>query len=170
MSKIEYYTGKKHFVIHKNDAGSEATTDNYVKQLEVKLAEAHAYADKLAQGLPCLPKDVEVLQQANANLAQQLAESEARVQSQKENYDKDFARLVGELAEALALIRDCRIFIGNLPMTDESVDIYKRLQAADPFVPSAESREDFKSALAKLQSSLSEDDRRNLAIEERREG
>ena len=34
-----------------------------------KLDEMTAYADSLAQGLPCLPKDVEVLRDANARLA-----------------------------------------------------------------------------------------------------
>jgi chromosome segregation ATPase len=38
------------------------------------LAEARAYADKLAEGLPCLPKDVEVLRDANRQLATELAE------------------------------------------------------------------------------------------------
>lgn len=41
-----------------------------------------------------------------------------------------------QLAEAKVLIRDCRLFVGNLPLTDESVRLYKRLQKADPFVPS----------------------------------
>ena len=36
-----------------------------------KLDEMTAYADSLAQGLPCLPKDVEVLRDANARLAQE---------------------------------------------------------------------------------------------------
>ena len=36
-----------------------------------KLDEMTAYADKLAQGLPCLPKDVEVLREANARFAQE---------------------------------------------------------------------------------------------------
>ena len=36
-----------------------------------KLDEMTAYADSLAQGLPCLPKDVEVLRDANAQLAQE---------------------------------------------------------------------------------------------------
>lgn len=40
-------------------------------KLQNKLDEMTAYADKLAQGLPCLPKDVEVLREANARLAQE---------------------------------------------------------------------------------------------------
>ena len=36
-----------------------------------KLDEMTAYADSLAQGLPCLPKDVDVLRDANARLAQE---------------------------------------------------------------------------------------------------
>ena len=109
-----------------------------IAELEKQLEEVNAYADKLADGLPCLPKDIEILRQANTNLAVQLEEarnqimemqsrsdydngcyyaslegqrrvdivkarledSEARIQSQKENYDKYFARLVDGLAEA----------------------------------------------------------------------
>ena len=54
------------------------------KQLEIEkklhlstqnqLSEMTEYADKLAQGLPCLPKDVEVLREANAGLAQETHE------------------------------------------------------------------------------------------------
>ena len=40
---------------------------------ERELAEVKAYADKLAEGLPCLPKDIEVLHTANARLAEELA-------------------------------------------------------------------------------------------------
>lgn len=40
-------------------------------ETQYKLDEMTAYADSLAQGLPCLPKDVEVLREANARLAQE---------------------------------------------------------------------------------------------------
>lgn len=36
-----------------------------------------AYADKLAEGLPCLPKDIEVLRSANAALAQRVHDLES---------------------------------------------------------------------------------------------
>jgi hypothetical protein len=38
---------------------------------KTQLSEMTEYADKLAQGLPCLPKDVEILREANAGLAQE---------------------------------------------------------------------------------------------------
>lgn len=45
------------------------------EELEIELAEARAYADKLAAGLPdgMLPKDVENLREANLALATELA-------------------------------------------------------------------------------------------------
>lgn len=39
--------------------------------------ELSEYADKLAEGLPCLPKDIEVLRSANAALAQRVFELES---------------------------------------------------------------------------------------------
>lgn len=36
-----------------------------------------AYADKLAEGLPCLPKDIELLRAANAALAQRVHDLES---------------------------------------------------------------------------------------------
>lgn len=41
--------------------------------------ELSEYADTLAQGLPCLPKDIEVLRSANATLAQQVFELEQQL-------------------------------------------------------------------------------------------
>jgi hypothetical protein len=40
-----------------------------IDQLEKALSESQAYADKLAEGLPMLPKDVEVIRTANVHLA-----------------------------------------------------------------------------------------------------
>ena len=45
--------------------------DLNAQDIQTKLDEMTAYADSLAQGLPCLPKDVEVLREANARLAQE---------------------------------------------------------------------------------------------------
>lgn len=44
--------------------------------LEAQVAELTVYADKLADGFPegMLPKDIEVIKQANVNLAQEVAE------------------------------------------------------------------------------------------------
>jgi len=42
-----------------------------VSELEAELAESRAYADKLAEGLPCLPADIENLREANAHFAQE---------------------------------------------------------------------------------------------------
>jgi hypothetical protein len=41
--------------------------------------ELSEYADKLAEGLPCLPKDIEVLRDANAALAQRVFELEQQL-------------------------------------------------------------------------------------------
>jgi hypothetical protein len=51
-------------------------------ELGKQLAESSAYADQLAAGLPdgMLPKDVELLRDANAAMAQQLTESRARAE------------------------------------------------------------------------------------------
>jgi len=48
---------------------------DFARRLERERDEAREYADKLAQGLPdgMLPKDVEVLREANLNLATELA-------------------------------------------------------------------------------------------------
>ena len=54
-----------------------------VIDLRKQLAESKAYADKLAQGLPCLPKDIEILHQANANFAQENEELKAEVEHLK---------------------------------------------------------------------------------------
>ena len=42
-------------------------------QLKAKVADLNAYADKLAAGLPMLPKDIEFLRDSNAKLAQSLS-------------------------------------------------------------------------------------------------
>lgn len=42
-----------------------------------KYTELEAYADKLAAGLPMLPKDIENIQQANTDMSQRIAELEA---------------------------------------------------------------------------------------------
>jgi len=41
--------------------------------------ELSEYADKLAEGLPCLPKDIEVLRDANTTLAQRVFELEQQL-------------------------------------------------------------------------------------------
>jgi len=41
--------------------------------------ELSEYADKLAEGLPCLPKDIEVLRDANATLARRVFELEQQL-------------------------------------------------------------------------------------------
>ena len=53
-------------------------------QYKAERDEANAYADKLAQGFPVgmLPKDIEVLRDANFALAAQIAEMEERMTDQ----------------------------------------------------------------------------------------
>ena len=46
-----------------------------------ELEEARAYADKLVDFLPCLPKDVEVLRQANHGFAQRVQDLEREVEA-----------------------------------------------------------------------------------------
>lgn len=63
------------------------------EELEIELAEAKAYADKLAAGLPdgMLPKDVENLRKANLALANELAlmteNRDSETQRVKEYFD-----------------------------------------------------------------------------------
>ena len=45
--------------------------DLNAQDIQTKLDEITADADSLARGLPCLPKDVEVLREANARLARE---------------------------------------------------------------------------------------------------
>lgn len=70
-------------------------------QLRAELAELMAYADKLAAGLPCLPKDVEVMRQANGDLAIELAAMRER--AEKAEAERDFAR---GMADAMRIERD----------------------------------------------------------------
>ena len=44
--------------------------DVKLDEMKTELTESKAYADKLVEGLPCLPKDVEVLRQANESFAE----------------------------------------------------------------------------------------------------
>jgi len=45
-----------------------------IEKLKRENAMLKAYADKLADGLPCLPKDIEVLRKANSGFARENAE------------------------------------------------------------------------------------------------
>lgn len=62
---------------------------SFTRQLERELAEAKAYANKLADGLPVgmLPKDVENLREANAGLAAELSAVTAERDALKEGID-----------------------------------------------------------------------------------
>jgi len=55
--------------------GLQVVPASFARKLERERNEAREYADKLAQGLPdgMLPKDVEVLREANLGLATELA-------------------------------------------------------------------------------------------------
>lgn len=96
-----------------------ALLENSAK-LRRELAEANAYADKLAQGLPCLPSDVENLRQANLDLANELAEAKAELKMLKQveafqgmadvhlytELEKDSERLDWLLSSKKVAIRD----------------------------------------------------------------
>ena len=51
---------------HEGEVGIEPA---FAYQLQEELWEMEKYANKLAEGLPCLPKDVENLKRANLDLA-----------------------------------------------------------------------------------------------------
>jgi hypothetical protein len=76
------------------------TSVNGVIDLQRERDEAREYADKLAEGLPdgMLPKDVEVLREANLGLATELA----AVTAQRD-------RLAEALIEMLNYAHDCRL-------------------------------------------------------------
>jgi hypothetical protein len=90
---------------------------DFARKLERERDEAREYADKLAEGLPegMLPKDVEVLREANLNLATNIAAVTEQLDSYKERYLKLAGKYAIEmheiteqrdrLAEAL---RECR--------------------------------------------------------------
>ncbi len=71
-----------------------------IRELELENAALRAYADKLADGLPCLPKDVENLREANLELAQENAalrhDNNALRAAIAES--EEFARKEGEVA------------------------------------------------------------------------
>jgi hypothetical protein len=54
----------------------ECEANSKIKKLRQELSEMTAYADKLAAGFPegMLPKDIEVLREANAKLAEEASE------------------------------------------------------------------------------------------------
>ena len=56
---------------------------DFARKLERERDEAREYADKLAGGLPdgMLPKDVEVLREANLGLAMELADARGRIEA-----------------------------------------------------------------------------------------
>ena len=84
----------------KRDELKRWTSVNGVIDLQRERDEAREYADKLAEGLPdgMLPKDVEVLREANLGLATELA----AVTAQRD-------RLAEALIEMLNYAHDCRL-------------------------------------------------------------
>ena len=78
MEKIQTYTP----ILREFDCFSaEMEADSsgeWVRYEDYK--ELSEYADKLAEGLPCLPKDIEVLRDANATLAQRVFELEEQLE------------------------------------------------------------------------------------------
>lgn len=89
------------------DALSEMTA--HAKDLELKLKEMTAYADKLAAGFPdgMLPKDVEVLREANAAFAEEnhrLVSTVQFLQGANEALTEDNDRFVSECARLQAEI------------------------------------------------------------------
>jgi hypothetical protein len=65
--------------------GRRLKTNDEIKSENIMLHEElenlRQYVDKLAAGLPCLPKDVEVLRDANTKLAQENAELKERLRN-----------------------------------------------------------------------------------------
>lgn len=87
IPKREHHASWAQTFVHPDlDAIAHAPTDirtlfAHINQQAAQIAEARAYADKLAQGLPMLPKDVELVNQANARMATELLEIENVVRS-----------------------------------------------------------------------------------------
>ena len=69
---IKRYTlGKEYNQFHEHPQGELVFYSDYKEMSE--------YADKLAQGLPCLPKDIENLREANLNFAMENQRLESRI-------------------------------------------------------------------------------------------
>ena len=64
-----------------NDTDIEYRKSSDFVAIEAQVAELTTYADKLAEGFPVgmLPKDIEVIKQANVNLAQEVADMHSRL-------------------------------------------------------------------------------------------
>jgi hypothetical protein len=76
MKKIQTYTPKR--LQYVTDCGLlEYPEGDLIFYEDYK--ELSAYADKLAEGLPCLPKDIEVLRNANTVLARRVFELEQQL-------------------------------------------------------------------------------------------
>jgi hypothetical protein len=80
METVETYTPVINLRCFSNYPHAEMELDSsgeWVRYGDYK--ELSEYADKLAEGLPCLPKDIEVLRDANATLAQRVFELEQQL-------------------------------------------------------------------------------------------
>jgi hypothetical protein len=83
------------------ETSSDKVDADFARKLERELNEAREYADKLAEGLPdgMLPKDVEVLREANLGLATEVATVTAqrdRLAEALRYCREDSAELLGE--------------------------------------------------------------------------
>ena len=79
---------KAKYIQQNKDLGCEMMDPNgtiwdYAKKVQRERDEAREYADKLAQGLPdgMLPKDVDMLREANLGLAVELAEARGQIEA-----------------------------------------------------------------------------------------
>lgn len=85
-----------------NDDDTEYIKMSAYKELEKRIAELEAYSDKLAAGLPMLPKDIENIRQANESMAKRIAEleaerSELEAEIENETWVNGFRERIAEL-------------------------------------------------------------------------
>lgn len=87
----------KFYVIHGDGVDFPAGPNDYVLRSEYERLQR--YADKLAAGLPegMLPKDVENLREANAQMATEIGQLRREIEGLKHDLDRSMANHVADL-------------------------------------------------------------------------
>jgi hypothetical protein len=85
--ELAYKECLKHLQYSGKQLTEEKTNNLELKELlektKIELSDSEEYADKLAKGLPCLPKDVEVLRKANLDFAKELYDALHTIKKEK---------------------------------------------------------------------------------------
>ena len=88
-------------------------------RLQAELDEMTAYADKLADGLPMLPKDIEVMRTANANLADEIIALQKQIKQEieyRESWERTAEQVECDLDNLRAFINAAaREIAGKIP-------------------------------------------------------